>query len=352
VYGPQLWLDPGDPATAEYTLSVVRDVVRRYDVDGVHIDDYFYPYPVADSARRPIDFPDSATFAAHNPRGLARADWRRDNVNRFVERLAGEVHRAKPWVKVGISPFGIWRPGNPAGVAGLDAYEAIYADSRRWLGSGWADYFVPQLYWGIEPPAQSFTALLDWWTASEQNPRRRPVWPGLASYRVDTTAYAPGTLPPIADTATFRFQPGEILRQVRETRQRASAGADGLVFYNGSSVLTRVGGALGAMLRDSVFGAPALVPAMPWLGARAPAVPRIVAVDSGGTGGWTVRLVPRSGEPARWWVVAARVGGAWQATRRVPADSTTIGLAAAPDRLAVWAISRTGVASAPAAWTR
>jgi uncharacterized lipoprotein YddW (UPF0748 family) len=286
-------------------------------------------------------------------------------VNRFVERLVDEVHRAKPWLKVGVSPFGIWRPGNPPDVRGLDAYDAIYADSRLWLTRGWMDYLVPQLYWAIDPPAQSFTALLDWWTDPAQNPLGRPVWAGLASYRVDTTALRPdsATLPRIADTATFSYRPDEVLRQVRETRARAARGATGEVFYNASSVLARAGGALGARVRDSLYVDPAFVPAMPWLGGRAPGRPRIVAVDDSARAesahadsiAWVARVEPARGEPARWWAVSWRVAGAWSPPERVWGASRAIRRAAGTSRLdgvAVWPLSRTGVLGEPAVWLR
>jgi uncharacterized lipoprotein YddW (UPF0748 family) len=339
VYGGALWMDPGDPAVAERTLAAMRDVVKRYDVDGVHIDDFFYPYPINDSTRKAIDFPDSATFAANNPRNLSRTDWRRDNVNRFVERMYAAVHEAKPWVKVGVSPFGIWRPGNPAQIKGLDAYDAIYADSKLWLQRGWLDYFVPQLYWAIDPPAQSFTALLDWWTAPEQNPLGRPVWPGLASYRVDTTALRPdsATLPRIADTATFSYRPNEILRQVRETRARSARGATGVVFYNGSSVLARAGGALGARVRDSLFAAPAVVPPAAWLGGTAPGRPTL------GPLGDSVTVTPGAGEPPRWWLVSWHLGGGWTPAERVWGGNRTLARRGGATGVAVWAVSRTGV---------
>src|SRR6185503_13430264 len=149
-----------------------------YDVDGVHIDDYFYPYPVNDASGRKVDFPDSATYARYRRAGgkLSRDDWRRDNVDKLVEALYTGVHAVKPRVRVGISPFGIWRPGNPPQIAGFDAYAEIYADSKKWLQRGWADYYVPQLYWPIARPQQSYPVLYDWWLA--QNTLHRHVWPG------------------------------------------------------------------------------------------------------------------------------------------------------------------------------
>jgi len=142
-YGRYLWMDPGDAEVRRRSVRAVVDVVKRYDVDGVHIDDYFYPYPENDAQGKPIVFPDSVTYARYRKGGgkLARDDWRRDNVDKLVEQFYKSVHAAKPYVKVGVSPFGIWRPGNPAQIKGFDAYAQIYADSKKWLVNGWADYF-------------------------------------------------------------------------------------------------------------------------------------------------------------------------------------------------------------------
>ncbi|MBV9880417.1 MAG: family 10 glycosylhydrolase, partial [Gemmatirosa sp.] len=277
------------------------------------------------------------------------------------------VHAVKPWVRVGISPFGIWRPGNPPSIKGLDAYDAIYADSKLWLGKGWLDYFVPQLYWAIDPPAQSFTTLLDWWTEPAQNPLGRPVWPGLASYRVDTVALRAdsATLPRIADTTTFAYRPGEILRQVRETRARTDHDAPGVVLYNGSSVLRRADGALGIRLRDSLFTTPALVPSAPWLGETAPDRPTVLSMaDTVGpptravlgvslqTTVRVARLAPPAGEAVRWWVVSWRDGARWTAPRWVWGATRSLLGPPRADAVAVWALSRTGVASEPAVLAR
>ncbi len=131
----------------------------------IHFDDYFYPYPINDENGQPIDFPDDASWAKYLKRlqgqpPLARDDWRRANVTDFLERLSAQIHRAKPWVKFGVSPFGIYRPGQPPGIHGFDAYAKLYADSRKWLRDGTVDYFSPQLYWPIEQTAQSYPVLL------------------------------------------------------------------------------------------------------------------------------------------------------------------------------------------------
>jgi len=162
-YGKYLWLDPGERAVQDYSLSVIMDVVNRYDVDGIHFDDYFYPYKEKDAEGKELDFPDDASWRRFGAGGkLSRDDWRRENVNLFIERVYKSIKAAKPWVKFGISPFGIWRPGNPPQIKGFDAFAELYADSRKWLANGWVDYFAPQLYWPIDPPDQSFPVLLRW----------------------------------------------------------------------------------------------------------------------------------------------------------------------------------------------
>src|SRR5204862_4855074 len=130
-----------------------------------------------------LDFPDYATWRKYALTGgkLGREDWRRENINRFIQKLYTTIKNEKRYVKFGISPFGIWRPGFPQQIKGLDTFAQIYADSRKWLGGGWVDYFVPQLYWSIEAKEQSYSVLLKWWT--EQNPKQRHIWPGKAVSR-------------------------------------------------------------------------------------------------------------------------------------------------------------------------
>jgi uncharacterized lipoprotein YddW (UPF0748 family) len=164
-YGEFLWMDPGEAAAADQAVAVIIDVVRRYDIDGVHIDDYFYPYPVKDTDGRDVPFPDDASWNAYVASGgrLELADWRRGNVDALVERLYREVRRENDRVRVGVSPFGIGRPDRrPPGVTGFSQYDAIYANVERWLENGWMDYLAPQLYWKGESPGQPFEVLLDY----------------------------------------------------------------------------------------------------------------------------------------------------------------------------------------------
>ncbi|KAJ6642329.1 Glycosyl hydrolase YngK, partial [Pseudolycoriella hygida] len=175
VYSTYMWMDPGAEVVQNRTTQVALDLVNRYDLDGLHMDDYFYPYPVAGWT-----FPDDATYAAYLSTGgsMDRDDWRRDNVNRLIRRLNTEIHATKPWVKFSVSPFGLYRPG-------FDQFSQIYCDPIKWLQEGWIDILQPQLYWKIDPPAQSYPVLLDWWISSSQNPRVIPVLAGNYLSRVD-----------------------------------------------------------------------------------------------------------------------------------------------------------------------
>ena len=330
VYGAQIWMDPGEPEVHDHSMRVARDIVRRYDIDALHLDDYFYPYP-ASANGSPIPFPDSSAFARFGG-GVALADWRRANVDRFVERLYREVHEEKPWVRVGISPFGIWRPGVPAGITGFDAYASLYADARKWLVNGWVDYLAPQLYWGIEPPQQSFTTLLSWWL--EQNVKSRFVWPGIATYRLYE--------------GTTRYTTDEVVNQVAATRARA---AGGVLFYNTTTTLTRNGGEVASALRTRVFPTVALSPAATWLDATAPATPVLSAV-SAPQGSWTATATA-AGEPIRFWHIRFRAGRAWTAVV-LDGSSTSLRVTApsggAIDWVVVNAVDRVGNVSPDAVW--
>ena len=326
IYGSQLWVDPGEPDVQDHVIRVVTDIVRRYDIDGIHADDYFYPYPETDAANRTIVFPDAATYARTGG-GLTIDDWRRANVDRFVERLYREVHAIAPTLPVGISPFGIWRPGSPVGVSGLDAYAAIYADSRKWLRQGWVDYLAPQLYWSIAAPQQSFPSLLDWWLA--ENVRGRHVWPGLAAYRV-------------SDGSSSAFSTSEIPAQVSLTRARPAG--SGELLYNATWTLTRNGGAVASSLAN-LYKTRAVPPAYPWLDASAPAAPGIVVANG------LLQLAPGEDAPPRWWVVRTRAADGWT-TRTVFGTERSVALGSAVTRVIVNAIDAAGNSSPDASWSR
>ncbi|MEO8440233.1 MAG: family 10 glycosylhydrolase [Spartobacteria bacterium] len=218
-FGKQLWIDPGDPAARAYVIDVITDIARRYEIDGIHLDDYFYPYPTKSGA---ASFPDDSTWQRFGVKsGMSRADWRRDNTNDFVRSMYRSVKRAKPRARVGISPFGIWRPGVPSTIeAQLDAYGQLFADSRKWLAEGWVDYLAPQLYWSIEPAKQSFPVLLDWWRSQSHG---TPVWPGIATERIGAKRPA-----------------REIVRQIELTRRGTSS--PGHIHWSMKALLQDQGG--------------------------------------------------------------------------------------------------------------
>lgn len=324
-YGGYLWMDPGQPLAAKWSLAIIQDVVKRYDVDGVHLDDYFYPYPVNQEP-----FPDDASYEQYRRGGgsLTRSDWRRANIDDFVQRLYQIVHEAKPWVAVGISPFGIARKGMPAGIqAGLDQYEQLSADVVKWLREGWLDYLAPQLYWPIDRKAQSFPVLLAWWHA--QNTRQRGLWPGLATYRM------------LASEKDHR--PQELAEQIALVR--AAGRTTGHIHFSWRSLRTdapNVGGAL----RRSVYREVALPPAMSWLSAEGPAAP-VARLEADGK-----QIAWLTDDRARFVVVQVRDGGGWRTAEVTAASRKRIDAPNGVLAVAVTAVSPTGATSPATVLTR
>lgn len=305
-YGSMTWCDPGLPETRSRALAVIMDVVRRYDIDGVHLDDYFYPYPSGG-----LSFPDGKSPAQ-----------RRAHVDAFVSSLYSSVKKQKSWVRVGISPFGIWRPGVPSGIeAGLDSYEQLAGDSRKWLKNGWVDYLAPQLYWRISPQKQSFPALLEWWR--EQG--SRPVWPGIATERIGGPE--------------DRRPASEITNQIDLTR-KIGRNWNGHIHWSAKSLVTNRGGI--ATRLAGTYTQPAAVPPMPWINTNAPGSPGVSAFLAQGN---TVIRWQSDGATAKV-AVQARSGGTWRTMKiaSVSAGQTTIPRA---DAIAVTALDRFGNASPP-----
>ncbi|MEX2641072.1 MAG: family 10 glycosylhydrolase [Balneolales bacterium] len=325
-YGRQQWLDPGSQAAQDHTIRVIIDVVQRYDIDGVHLDDYFYPYKETDSTGTAIDFPDELIWARYSE-GMSREDWRRNNVNRFIERLYMEIKRSDPQVRFGISPFGIWRPGFPDNVDGLDVYTEVYADTRRWLRNGWLDYFSPQLYWAINQPGQSYPILLEWW--NQQNDHSRHLWPGNYASRVESGAMV-------------NWPASEILNQVEATRQNPNA--DGNILFS-ISVLMEDRGGLARALRTGTYQHQALVPASPWLGDTAPLKPVTDLREFGGSA--ELSLMPADNEFAWLWVIKSFQGNRWD-IEIVPGWKHLHNLEGKPEVIVVTAVNRLGIESEPA----
>jgi len=166
-YDVNRYFDPGIPEVQDYLIKIITDIVRRYDIDGIHFDDYFYPYPVRNDNNNIIDIPDQKTFIRYGNGIKDIKDWRRDNINRFVQRTHDSIKSIKPDIRFGISPPGVWRNlgYDPDGSAtlGLAAYDWIYADVLKWLKNNWVDYVAPQLYWYIGHKRANYSILVDWW---------------------------------------------------------------------------------------------------------------------------------------------------------------------------------------------
>jgi uncharacterized lipoprotein YddW (UPF0748 family) len=287
-YGKYLWADPGEPAAAQHTLKVILDIVRRYDVDGIHTDDYYYPYQDRDAGGNIVDFPDESSYRRYQQAGgkLERADWRRDNVNQLIARIYADTKKLKPWVKVSYAPFGIWKNGVPPGIKGLSQYDALYADAKLWLNEGWLDFMSPQLYWKIGGD-QDYSKLLPWWTS--ESTKGRPIWPGLS---------------------VARHSVSEVLNQIDLARK--TPGAGGVMIWSFDALRNHKGN-LGQALVQDFYRDAALIPPMPWLDNTPPPAPRVgVQQGTGRAEAITVTLRPGAGEPAALYAVWAKYGDNWR----------------------------------------
>lgn len=293
--GSVLLMNPSASASRDHALKVIMDVVRRYDIDGVHLDDYFYPYPTPGRAWSPASFGDGKS-----------PSQRRGYIDDFVQDMYKSVKSSKPWVRVGVSPFGIWRPGVPGGIeAGVDAYEHLACDARKWLSRGWVDYLAPQLYWRCSPAKQSFPALMQWWAAQNS---RRPVWPGIATARI-MSSEDPGR------------PASEIAAQVNYSRSLART-APGQCFWSIKSIMRNAGGIQKYLNR--LYPSTAVPPAMPWCGTGTPGQPQnFYVADNGST--VTLSWQP-SGNPSRKWAVQARYGSQWATRILLPGNQTRVTL--------------------------
>lgn len=232
--GSWLWMDPGDPAARQQVVRVVEDILSRYAVAGVVVDDYFYPYPGSGLPRG--TFPDSAYYARYKAAGGDKsvADWRRSNIDELIRDLKHAVSTTRGSALFGVSPFGIYRPGMPEGVkAGVDQYAELYADPLNWMAHGWVDYLSPQLYWPDAGP-QSYSALLRWWRSPGVNPRGIPIIPSIALDRLGEG---------------YNWPTSEIAHQIGLERSvGARGGSGGFILFSIGPVLRNQKGIDGVLL--------------------------------------------------------------------------------------------------------
>ena len=320
-------LDPGLPDVRDHVFDVVLDVVERYDIDGVHFDDYFYPYPP-----NQITDQDQETFATHGGDFQEIGDWRRNNVNTLIAEIHEGIESIKPHVKFGISPFGIWQNGVPAGIVGLDAYNVIYADAVTWLDEQWLDYLTPQLYWAFGG-GQDYGSLAPWW--AEQTARNdRHFYPGHGLYKSESATYT-GNL----------YAADEVPRQIRFNREHDDI--SGSVFFRARNITQYSSKGFADTLKADLYRYPALTPVMDWHDLEAPPAPGTLTFE------WTgeEEVTLRWGSPAESEDAAEAVRYAVYRSRSSAIPDAEELMSDATNLLAVtgdtWITDRPGIADDP-----
>jgi len=256
-YDEMMILNPGIPENRDYICSVAKDIVSRYDIDGIHMDDYFYPYPVAGQT-----IPDDQQYRLYSNGIKDRGDWRRYNVNLFIKQFYETVHKEKPWVKVGISPFGIYRNKRSAAIgsntSGLQNYDDLYADVLLWINNGWLDYCVPQIYWEIGNRAADYDTLIRWWN---QHAGSRPLFIGED---IERTVKNVDPQNPRQNQQPAKHRLHQQMNHVQ-----------GTVLWYAKAAVDNTGN-YGSMLRNNYWRYPALQPLMPFIDKKTPRKPRKV----------------------------------------------------------------------------
>lgn len=260
-YGGKKYLNPGIKEVSDYVVKIVAEVVAKYDIDGVHFDDYFYPYPVVNK-----EFSDDRQFAVRDNKTVTLAEWRRDNINNFIRNVNGSIKQIKPYVKFGVSPFGVWRNAstNEEGSntrGGVQLYDDLYADAPYWARMGWLDYIAVQVYWARSNPYAGFNVLSDWW---KRQCADRNYYLGLGLYKLNS-----------GNSNKDWEKPTEILAQIEKSR---SYGIDGFAMFSAKHLNRNLNG-LQKELKKDVLKKPALQPLMPWLDNTVPASPVITHSD-------------------------------------------------------------------------
>jgi uncharacterized lipoprotein YddW (UPF0748 family) len=244
TYGDKRYFDPGNKEVQKFVTGVIRDVVSRYAVDGIHFDDYFYPYRIAGK-----EFPDNASFIKYG-NGMSKDDWRRSNVDSIIVSLSKAIKETNPACVFGISPFGVWRnkdkdPEGSETRAGQTNYDDLYADILLWLKEGWIDYVAPQLYWEIGFKVADYTVLLDWWSKHTYG---KHCYIGLGVYRANSNA-------------AWRDKT-QLPRQIEMLRNTSNV--QGMIFFSSKSFVNNPNG-WSDSLRLNYFKDPAPLPVMDWI---------------------------------------------------------------------------------------
>nr|WP_156793144.1 family 10 glycosylhydrolase [Fictibacillus macauensis] len=261
-YGQQLYFNPGLPSVQKFVTAGIMEVVKHYDIDAVHLDDYFYPYKIEGVA-----FPDEDTYAKYGKKQFSTiGDWRRNNVNELVKNIHTSIHSVKKHVKFGISPFGVWRnkAKDPTGsdtAAGVTNYDDLYADTRTWINNGYLDYITPQLYWNIGLPVADYSKLVDWWSKEVKN-KKVHLYIGQADYKINT----------VSNGVNNWFDPNELPNQILLNRTYKEI--KGSMHFSATNVRDNPLG-IADRLQHDLYRAPAIIPSMSWLSMKAPQPPTL-----------------------------------------------------------------------------
>ncbi|MEE6132113.1 MULTISPECIES: glycoside hydrolase family 10 protein [Priestia] len=264
-YGQQLYFNPGVPEVQKFVIDGIMEVVKNYDIDAVHMDDYFYPYKIAGK-----EFPDQNTYEQYGKNKFSNiADWRRDNVNNLVKDINEAIKAEKSYVKFGISPFGVWRNKNvdPTGsdtAAGQTNYDDLYADTRTWINNGDIDYIAPQLYWNIGLPVADYAKLLDWWS-KEVEGKDVQLYIGQATYKINTES----------NGVQNWFNPEEMPNQIKLNRTYEAF--KGSMHFSAKDLRKNPLG-VADRLSNELYKQPAIVPSMPWIDDTPPESPKAINV--------------------------------------------------------------------------
>jgi uncharacterized lipoprotein YddW (UPF0748 family) len=284
-YNNLILFDPGQPQNRRFICSIVKDIVNRYDVDAIHLDDYFYPYPVSG-----IPFPDDNSFEQYGLRqGYTkdtRNDWRRENVNLLIKELSETIHKTKPWVRFGISPFGIYRnkrstpDGSGSNTNGLQNYDDLYADVLHWLQQGWIDYNIPQLYWEIGHLTADYATLIKWWN---EHTYGRHLYIGQDVDRI--------------------MKANQLTKKMQFQRQMPHI--DGNCFWPANEIMWNNKGVADS-LRHRYYRYPALLPAYTYLHNRLPTEIKDLQAEQTHEGlwlHWNANLNPEDDRSAHYFVI-------------------------------------------------
>ena len=298
-YGSTRWMDPGAAVVRERLVDVCTDLTHRYDIDGIHFDDYFYPYPIDGQ-----EFPDNSTWSAYQAGGgtLSRADWRRENVNQAIHQVSQAVSGEKDYVRFGISPFGIPAPDKPDGISGLNQYEALYADPQKWMDEGWVDYLAPQLYWRTDQPKQAYGTLINWWADHTSGGRY---------------IFAGNNLDALGSNS--RWNVNEYRKEVALSRAKTEQGSQGNLWWNIGPLMENRQN-IKKTFAEEFYPSPALTPPLSSAQGKTVSHPQ-VQVEGG-----KVQLQHTDAAPLRAWTVYRKEGDKWALDRIVAGTQTQLDL--------------------------